>query len=176
MALGIGIMRIYETSTAVNLMFVGIIPGLGAGLLYAGVMYAVQASSDPEEGATCLAMVSFLRLFGQAFGVAIGGVVFQNQIATRLAQSHQLATERHDLARLASNLVGIIQEAPRDSLMRTELIDAVQVAFQVLLYVLCGLSAFVLALSAFIKEFDINQRHFTEQGYREKLASLPNSV
>jgi hypothetical protein len=44
-----------------------------------------STSADPENLAIAVAMFSFFRALGQAIGVAVGGVVFQNRMFTNPA-------------------------------------------------------------------------------------------
>lgn len=56
-----------------------VIPAIGAGFLFQLPVFAVQAASRDEDVGIATASTVFFRSLGQAFGVAIGGTVFQNQ-------------------------------------------------------------------------------------------------
>ncbi|KAK9322008.1 major facilitator superfamily domain-containing protein [Lipomyces orientalis] len=56
-----------------------VIPAIGAGLLFPTPMFAVQVKQYDEDIGIATSMEMFFRSLGQAFGVAIGGVIFQNQ-------------------------------------------------------------------------------------------------
>lgn len=56
-----------------------IIPAIGGGFLFQLPLFAVQANSIDDDLGMATAMITFCRSIGQAFGVAIGGTVFQNE-------------------------------------------------------------------------------------------------
>ena len=56
-----------------------VIPGIGAGFLFQLPVFAVQSTAKDDDIGIATATVTFFRSVGQAFGVAIGGTVFQNQ-------------------------------------------------------------------------------------------------
>ncbi|KFX86992.1 hypothetical protein V490_08662 [Pseudogymnoascus sp. VKM F-3557] len=56
-----------------------VIPAIGGGFLFQLPLYAVQASTSDDDQGIATATVTLMRSFGQAFGVAIGGTVFQNE-------------------------------------------------------------------------------------------------
>ncbi|KAH8809000.1 major facilitator superfamily domain-containing protein [Xylogone sp. PMI_703] len=177
MTLGTGILLVFTArSSATEVIFLYLIVGLGAGLLFTSLMFAIQASARPEDSASCGFMFALLRLLGQTLGVAIGGVTFQNQIKSRLEQSPLLASQAGELARLASELVSIIKQTPDDAPEKAELIDAFQGAFHTFVYILCALSAAGLALSALTKGKDVNQQHVTDQRFKPSQHSSGSEV
>ena len=56
------------------------VSGLGAGILIPSMAAGIQAAATDEDMTYAVCMFSFFRAFGQAFGVAIGGVIFQNAL------------------------------------------------------------------------------------------------
>lgn len=169
MTFGTFILLVYkETSSSTEVIFLYMIVGLGGGLLYTSLGFVIQASSRPEDSAACGAMFALLRLFGQTLGVAIGGVIFQNQIKSHLESSSLLSSQAGELARLASGLVMRIQMLANNSIEKMELIAAFQGAFEVFIYVLSTMSVTSLLCSAFVKGYNVNQRHVTNQGFREQ--------
>ncbi|KAH8811664.1 drug resistance transporter [Xylogone sp. PMI_703] len=62
--------------------------GIGGGALFPGRMVAVQASQLDEDVPMATAMSSFTISLGQAFGVAIGGAIFQNEWNHKVAAYH----------------------------------------------------------------------------------------
>lgn len=55
------------------------IAGIGAGLLFPTPLFAVQAKQRSQDVGIATSVQVFFRSLGMAFGVAIGGVVFQNR-------------------------------------------------------------------------------------------------
>jgi len=56
-----------------------VIAAVGGGFLFQLPLYAVQSTTVNEHLGIATAGITFFRSVGQAFGVAIGGTVFQNE-------------------------------------------------------------------------------------------------
>jgi hypothetical protein len=56
-----------------------VVGSIGAGFLFQLPLYGVQATTKDEDIGIATASITFFRSVGQAFGVAIGGTVFQNE-------------------------------------------------------------------------------------------------
>lgn len=56
-----------------------VIPAIGGGFLFQLPLFAVQASTSDDDQGIATATITLMRSFGQTFGVAIGGTVFQNE-------------------------------------------------------------------------------------------------
>lgn len=67
-----------ETTTAQRVGYL-IVMGVGTGVLFPAVQFAVQAGQPDEDVAIATSTFVFLRSLGQTFGVAISGTIFQNQ-------------------------------------------------------------------------------------------------
>jgi hypothetical protein len=166
--LGTGILLVLkESSPNAELVFLWMIVGVGLGLLFTSLFFGIQASVRPEDHASCGAMFVLLRLFGQTLGVAVGGVIFQNQIRNRLEESPLLASQAANLAQWVSDLVEVIRQMPDGSLEKAELIGAFQSSFQTFVYVMCAMAAAGLALSTIIKGYSVDQRHVTDQNFQD---------
>lgn len=68
-----------------------LVSGLGLGILFSSLVFAIQASAKPSDVAMAIAMSSFFRSFGQTIGVAIGGSIFQNRMRANLLAYPALA-------------------------------------------------------------------------------------
>lgn len=55
------------------------VPAVGAGFLFQLLVYAVQSTTIDDDLGIATASATFFRSAGQAFGMAIGSIVFQNQ-------------------------------------------------------------------------------------------------
>lgn len=53
--------------------------GIGGGIIFPGRLYAIQASQKDNDVGIATALVSFMTSLGEAFGVSIGGTIFQNR-------------------------------------------------------------------------------------------------
>jgi len=56
-----------------------IIAALGGGIILPGRLLAVQSSQNDDDVAMATTLVTFMLSLGQAFGVGVGGSVFQNR-------------------------------------------------------------------------------------------------
>jgi hypothetical protein len=72
-------------STGARIGFM-ILMGLGAGVLFPSLQFAAQAGQSDEDVGPATSTFVFLRSFGQTFGVAVGGVIFQNQWDKNMAK------------------------------------------------------------------------------------------
>ena len=63
-----------------------ILMGVGTGILFPALQFAAQAGQRDEDVGFATSTFVFIRSFGQTFGVALGGVIFQNQWNKNLAK------------------------------------------------------------------------------------------
>lgn len=66
-----------------------VIASIGAGFLFPVPQLAAQVTQRGDDVGVATSLIVFFRSLGQAFGVAVGGVIFQNQwdveVARRIA-------------------------------------------------------------------------------------------
>jgi len=158
---------IKESSTAPQWIFFSLVPGFGFGMLYTAQSFTVQASASNYDLPFAAAMYSFFRAFGQTFGVAIGGVIFQNRLKNALLSSTNamLVTHAEDWAREASSFVQIAKALP-DSPLKQELIVAYVDSLRTIWIVMTVLACVSFLLSVvFIKEISLDRELETEQGF-----------
>ncbi|KAI9680156.1 MAG: hypothetical protein M1829_001393 [Trizodia sp. TS-e1964] len=166
---GLGLLCILDPSTStVGWIFLNLVGGLGMGILFPAMAFAIQASSTDENMAFAVAMYSFFRLFGQAIGVAIGGVIFQNTIQRKLLAIPDLSSLAVEYSRDASGLVQVIQTMAEDLPQRTELITAYADSLRVVWAVMCGLCGVALFASMFTRSYSLDRELNTEQGFQHK--------
>ncbi|MCJ1295587.1 hypothetical protein MMC34_007150 [Xylographa carneopallida] len=112
--LGCGLLVLLDVDTqVVQWIFICLPSGIGLGVLSPALQFQVQASqTDQASIAFSIAMYGFFRSVGQTFGVAIGGVIFQNQMITHLRAYLQFAALAAQLGKDAAALVQIIQQTP----------------------------------------------------------------
>jgi hypothetical protein len=78
--LGTGLNALMKPHSNAGILYgLRIIPAIGAGFLFQLPVFAVQSSSHDDDIGIATASLTFFRSVGQAFGVAVGGTVFQNQ-------------------------------------------------------------------------------------------------
>ncbi|KAI0790179.1 hypothetical protein BC629DRAFT_395849 [Irpex lacteus] len=84
MLIGMGLFTTMRISTPIGVLAVyQMIQGVGMGLLYC-TYFPVMAPLPISENASAVALVTFVRAFSQAWGVAISGTILQNSLRTRL--------------------------------------------------------------------------------------------
>ena len=83
--LGSGLLILLGPNTSIpGWVFLNVAVSIGTGMLFPAMTLALQASARPQDAGHTVAFYSFIRVFGQSLGVAVGGVVFQNQIKQAL--------------------------------------------------------------------------------------------
>ncbi|KAF9887265.1 hypothetical protein FE257_010393 [Aspergillus nanangensis] len=169
--LGLGIMCLIKPDTSVPAwVFINLIGGLGLGFLFPSLSFAVQASATSENLAIAVAMFSFFRAMGQAIGVAIGGVVFQNQMRKNLLAFPPLASMADAYSQDAAGLVQIIREMPAGEI-KTGLKEAYTDSLRIVYVVGCAVCGVGLLTSLFIEHYDLDRALNTNQGLRKKVPS-----
>ncbi|KAL8730754.1 MAG: hypothetical protein Q9166_003824 [cf. Caloplaca sp. 2 TL-2023] len=166
--LGTGLLYLLDVRTStVAWIFLNLVGGLGMGMLFPSMAFAIQASQTNEDLAFAIAMFSFFRAFGQAIGVAVGGTVFQNQMKTKLLSYAALASKADEYAKDASSLVQIIK-GMQEGVVKENLRHAYTDSLKVVWATMCGLAAVGLILSLGTKGLDMNKPLETEQGFIEE--------
>jgi hypothetical protein len=156
-----------ESSTTPAWIFLTVVVGVGTGMLFSAQSFAVQASASNADLPFAGAMYSFFRALGQTFGVAVGGVIFQNRLKAILSASSNavLVANADAWAKDASALVEIIRNLPNAD-VKQELIAAYIDSLKVIWIVMCALCgvAFLLSL-AFTKNVSLERPLETDQGF-----------
>ncbi|KAL8891016.1 MAG: hypothetical protein Q9215_001938 [Flavoplaca cf. flavocitrina] len=166
--LGTGVLYLLDVDTStVKWIFINLVGGLGMGMLFPSMAFAIQASQTNEDLAFAIAMFSFFRAFGQAIGVAVGGTVFQNQMKSKLLTYPALASKAEEYSKDASSLVQIIKSM-QDDAVKQNLQQAYADSLKVVWATMCGLSAVGLILSLGTKGLDMNKPLETEQYFLDE--------
>jgi len=85
--LGVGLLVSVKANTSIPVLVVyQLIMGIGMGLLYA-TTFVVLAPLDVSDNAAAVALLTFLRVFSQAWGVNIAGAILQNSLQKRIPPS-----------------------------------------------------------------------------------------
>jgi hypothetical protein len=155
-----------DTSTVVW-VFLNLVGGVGTGMLFPAMALAVQASAAVKDQAYAANMFSFFRAFGQTLGVAIGGVIFQNQMRKKMLTFPLLADMAGVYSKDAAGLVQIIKEMPA-GLMKEQLRESYTDALKYIWIVMTVLSAVALFSTLFIDEFDLNTEMDNDRGFKDK--------
>lgn len=110
---GTGLLALLKPETTVG-QWIGLnlVSGLGTGMLFPSLAFAIQASVEEKYVAYGVTMFSFFRVVGQCFGVAISGVIFQNAFLSRLKDYPDLEAVAAKYASDAVSLVEVIKHMP----------------------------------------------------------------
>jgi hypothetical protein len=171
LVIGLGVMILLkETTTTPQWIFLTLVSGTGGGILYSAQSFAVQASASNADLPFAGAMYSFFRSFGQTFGVAVGGVIFQNRLKETLLNSSNviLVANAEDWARDASALVEVIKALPEGP-VKAEIVVAYVDSLRVIWEAMCALAGVMFILSlVFTKDISLDRELETDQGWRHE--------
>jgi len=164
--LGMGLLYLQDvhTSTAAW-VFLNLVPGLGTGILFAGMGIAIPSSAAAIDSAYAVAFFSFFRAFGQGVGVAIGGTIFQNMVQKKLQAYPLLAPFAAEYSKDAAGLVQVIK-AMQPGLAKTQLVQAYADSIKVIWVTMCGLAGVALVTCFFVREYSMDMQLQTEQGFK----------
>ncbi|KAI5801600.1 major facilitator superfamily domain-containing protein [Peziza echinospora] len=165
---GLGVMTLLDVGTStVAWVFLNLASGLGTGILFPSMAFAIQASASEENTAYAVAIYSFLRAYGQSLGVAIGGVIFQNALISKLSKTPGLNELAGDYAKDAVALVEAIKMMPHNAPGRAELIKAYAESLQVVWMAMIGFAVVGLLISLFTEGLALDRalgsKHKLEQ-------------
>ena len=161
--LGLGLLYLLDVNTStVKWIFLNLVVGVGLGFNYSALGVTLQAATSEEDMTSAVAMFTFFRLMGQALGVVIGGVTFQNEIRSKLLQIPSLAPMadqyENDGAALAQQIKSI-----KDSNDRTDVIQVYADSLKTVWAVLCGVAALALLTSLIITDLSLDREFVSPQ-------------
>jgi hypothetical protein len=173
--IGTGLMCLLRVDSSIPAwIFLNLVAGLGLGILFPALAAANQVSAaNPRQVAIAVAMFGFFRAFGQALGVAVGGVVFQNRMVANLSRYPSLAANATQYSADAAGLVQVIKAMP-DSPEKLDLREAYTDSLRIVFAVCCAISGIALLTSLLTQVYDLNQTLEGDQGLRDK-KSKPSS-
>lgn len=165
---GSGLLILLDPHTSIpGWVFLNVAVAIGTGMLFPAMGLAIQAAGRPQDAGHSAAFYSFIRVFGQSLGVAIGGVVFQNQIKQKLLSYPLLAPLAVEYSKDATALVSIIK-AMEEGTAKEQLVQAYADSLKTIWLVMCVLSGVAMAANVFIKGYSLEQEHKTLQGFHEE--------
>jgi EmrB/QacA subfamily drug resistance transporter len=156
-----------ENSTVAQCVLLQLGSGIGMGLLFPSMALSIQASAPQEDVAIAAALFCFFRGFGQTVGVAVGGVIFQNQVKVGLERFPDLAAEASQYSLDAVALVQTMSHLPSDSSQAQHLKSGFTDALKTIWIVMCGLSGIALFASLFVERYALDRAILTEQRFRD---------
>lgn len=163
--LGAGLLLLLEPDTTIpQWIFLNIPIGFGTGILFPAMSLSIQAACEPALNADAVAFFSFMRNFGQAAGVAVSGVIFQNVFRGKLEGLQAWREYADEFSRDATAVVTIIK-AMEPSPEKLELIKAYNDSLRAIWISMIGFAGFCLLLSFTIRSYSLEQEHVTKQGF-----------
>ena len=173
---GSGLLYLLEPTTKIpSWIFLMLVPGIGIGLLFPAMALAIQASVPPKNIAIAAAMFTFFRCFGETIGVAIGGVIFQNRMASNLANHPELSGSGTSYSLDVVALIRQINAMPSNNPQKPILQVALSKSIDTIWLVMCGLAGLALISTIFIKQYNLDQEIMTEQGFEGQSTFKPRA-
>lgn len=169
--IGVGLLELFEADTkTIEWVLLSLVSGLGLGILYPAMSFAIQASASNKDLPFAAALYSFFRNLGQMFGVAVGGAIFQNDVKKEMQRYTELKPHAEEYSRDASALVEMIKRMPKNDpkygQARADLVqsyvDALRTVW-VIMTIMAGI-AFMLSI-AFTSHYSLDRQLETEQGF-----------
>ncbi|KAJ2893118.1 major facilitator superfamily transporter [Zalerion maritima] len=166
--LGCGLLLLLgPETTVVQYIFLNIPVGIGTGMLFPAMTLSIQAACKPSLNGHAAAFFSFCRAFGQAIGVALSGVIFQNGFKKELEKIPRFAALADTYSKDATAIVEAIKAMPASE-DKTLLIEAYNEALKYIWYALLALSAVSMFIAFTVKSYSLVQDHVTKQGLADK--------
>lgn len=155
-----GLSTMWDADTSIGIWVVTLILlGFGHGAVLNAQNFASQAICNDGEEAAAAAMYGFLRHFGTALGVGIGGSAFQNIMALKLSWTD--LPNGAEIAKNAEAFIVQLLEMP-ESQEKTQIVDGYVFGFQGVYRVYLGISAVAFLISLSIKHYDMNKELATD--------------
>ncbi|CAD6445510.1 d6134ba7-fb2d-4805-85f3-4c175fa7df22 [Sclerotinia trifoliorum] len=168
---GAGLLYLLNPSTSiVQWVFLNVPISIGTGMLFPAMALGNQAASRPQDAGHAAAFFAFDRVFGQAIGVAIGGVVFQNRIRENLLSYPLLKDMATEYSKDATALVKLIKDM-EVGLEKSQLKEAYADSLKMVWMVMCALCGAAFVSSLFVKGYSLEVEHKTLQGLQEEKRS-----
>lgn len=141
-----------------------VVLGFGHGAILNAQNFAAQAMCKEGEEGLAAAMYGFLRQFGMALGVGVGGSTFQNVMLLKLEREGLSA----DIAMQSKSFIAELLRLPDDSVFKIQVLDAYVFGFRGVYAVYVAVSGVALLLSFLIKRFDMNEELNTDHVLLER--------
>ncbi|KAI1504750.1 major facilitator superfamily transporter [Biscogniauxia marginata] len=130
-----------------------LIIGSGQGIVLNAQNFASQAMCKPGDEAAAATMYAFVRQFGMALGVGVGGSAFQNVMALKL---RWLGLDV-EIAKQAESYISVLRSLPHDQ-FRSDIIDSYKYGFMGVCSVYLAVSVVALLISIlFVKNVDMTR-------------------
>jgi MFS family permease len=158
-SLGAGLFIIWPVNNSAAVWVITyLVIGTGQGAVLNAQNFASQAMCKAGDEAAAAGMYAFVRQFGMALGVGIGGTTFQNIMRLKL----RWLGLPLGIAREAEGYISVLHMLPA-SHFKDQVFEAYNYGFTGLYSFYLGVSVFALVLSLlFIENTDLTRRHESE--------------
>ncbi|KAK1821100.1 hypothetical protein LTR12_004492 [Friedmanniomyces endolithicus] len=147
-------------------VIINLINGVGLGMLYPSLSFAVQAAVPNKDQAYGVSLFTFFRAAGQCVGVAVGGTIFSNSIKREILSHPSIAEFADEWSAEASSLVEMIK-VMEPGVAKDDLLKSFADALVVIWIVMTVLSAVALISSWWTQHYDLDRPLETDHGFRE---------
>lgn len=155
-----GLLTMWDADTSIGVWVVTLVLlGFGHGATLNAQNFASQAICADGDEAAAAAMYGFLRHFGTALGVGIGGSAFQNIMALKLSWTD--VPGGAEIAKNAEAFIVQLLEMP-SSPEKTRIVDGYVFGFRGVFRVYLGISAVAFLISLTIRHYDMNKELATD--------------
>lgn len=165
--IGCGLISMFDAHTHVAVWVVAlVVTALGHGATLNAQNFAAQAVCAAGAEASAAATYAFMRHFGMALGVGIGGTTFQNVMARKLAALGLPAA-------IATNAEGFLRTllAMPASREKDEIVAAYVYGLRGVFWVYLGISGAAFCVALLIKHYDMNKELRTEHKLEDNALS-----
>jgi hypothetical protein len=170
---GTGLNALMKPNSNAGVLFgLRVIPAIGAGFLFQLPVFAVQSTAKDDDIGIATATLTFFRSVGQAFGVAIGGTVFQNQFDKFLDEAVAAGTVPKQFivtGAQAAGAYGIIGSFPEPVITAYRYIYAD--ALRTVWYVTTGIAGAGLLVSLLVRNENMDRGNNAKQQFKVEKAS-----
>lgn len=139
-----------------------IILGLGHGAILNAQNFATQTLCDDGQEGSAASTYAFLRQFGMAISVGIGGSVFQNTMATKLERDGLTS----DIAAQSESFITEISRLPESDPLKPQVINAYLFGLRNVYILYTAISGGALLLSFLIEQRDMTKEIRTNHRLR----------
>lgn len=163
--LGFGLLYLLDPGTSIPaFIFLNVPVAIGTGMAFISMSLGIQAAGRPQDAGHSITFYSFIRVVGQSLGVAVGGVVFQNQIRKKISGYPLLAPSAGKYSKDSTAVVNLIQ-GMEAGIEKTQLIQAYADSIKMVWVVMAALSGVVFTSTFFLKGYSLDQKLETLQGF-----------
>ncbi|SCV68369.1 BQ2448_490 [Microbotryum intermedium] len=170
--LGFGITSLmrYDCSKAASIGL-PILMGLGLGILYSSTNFPVLAPLKASQQPHAMAFFSFMRAFGEVFGISIGATILQNSLAADLPK--EFLAKFNGEAEIAFSAIPNIVELAEP--LRSQVREAFASSLRVIWLTMVFISGVGFILSLFIQDIKLTTETDERWGMSDD-RSVPKAV